>query len=41
MDEMKKGFGKIIVPDQDTYKKMVIITKFMCIENIRIEIKNK
>ena len=32
LDEMEKGFNKIIVPDEEDKEKMIIITKFLCIE---------
>ncbi len=32
LDEMEKGFNKIIVSDEEAKEKMIIITKFLCIE---------
>ena len=39
IDEMEKGFTKIIVVDEEDKEKMLIITKFLCINLfIKIEI---
>ena len=39
IDEMEKGFTKIIVVDEEDKEKMLIITKFLCINPfIKIEI---
>lgn len=32
LNEMEKGFKKIVVPDEEAKEKMIIITKFLCIE---------
>lgn len=31
LDEMEKGFNKIIVKDEKDKEKMIIITQFLCI----------
>lgn len=36
MDEMKKGFGSIIVADEYVEEKLSVILKFFCIYNIKI-----
>ena len=39
MNEMKKGFDKVIVSNKKDYAKMKIIAGFMCIDNVNIEMK--
>lgn len=39
MNEMKKGFDKVIVSNKKDYDKMKIIAGFMCIDNVNIEMK--
>ena len=39
MNEMNKGFDKVIVASKEDYKKIQIILKFMCINNVEIEMK--
>ena len=39
MNEMKNGFEKVIVSNKNNYDKMKIIARFMCIDNVNIEMK--
>lgn len=41
-EEMKKGFNEIVVNDEKDVEKMIIMTKFLCIDPyVKITVKNK
>jgi len=39
MNEMNNGFDKIIVTSEQDYDKIKVIINFMCINNVKVEMK--